>query len=227
MAQQIAGKIYKIVSPNTDKIYIGSTTRTLPQRMQKHMCDLKSGLYSSKIILDAGNATIELIEVFNCDNRKQLHQREGYYMKQYEKVCINKHIAGRTQHEYRNENKELVLSRAKKYRDTHKEQIAARDKQYRETQGDRLIEKKKQYRETHRYELNEKAKQYYQINKKKILEQNKENVKCECGFEVTKQHLKRHQTTSLHKRLINLQLAAQLSAQQIQPLISQVESLDQ
>jgi len=202
MASLIVGNIYKIISPNTDKIYIGSTTQTLHKRMQKHIGDLKNGCYSSKIILDAGNATIELIEVFNCDNRKQLHQREGFYIKQYAEICINKRVAGRPQKEYRDDNKEQIKEKDKQYRETHKEQIAEKDRQYREENKDQILDVKKQYRENHKDELNEKAKQYYQINKKKISEQNKENVKCVCGLEVRKQHIKRHQSTSLHKRLM-------------------------
>ena len=32
----ILGKIYKIVSDSTDKIYIGSTSRTLAERLELH-----------------------------------------------------------------------------------------------------------------------------------------------------------------------------------------------
>ena len=37
------GKIYKIVSPNSDKIYIGSTIRPLKERFWAHMSNWRNG----------------------------------------------------------------------------------------------------------------------------------------------------------------------------------------
>ena len=46
------GKIYKIVSNNTDKIYIGSTTVKLAVRKARHIQSIKEGCdMSSKHIL--------------------------------------------------------------------------------------------------------------------------------------------------------------------------------
>jgi hypothetical protein len=43
------GKIYKIISPLTDKIYVGSTTKKyLSERLCRHLCDYKRYLNVSK-----------------------------------------------------------------------------------------------------------------------------------------------------------------------------------
>ena len=202
MSAQLHGKVYKITSPNTDKIYIGSTIRTLQQRMSKHMADYKNRTHTSKFVIDHGDADIELIEDFKCDSLDDLHRREGEFIKQYIDTCVNDRIAGRTQQEYREENKDKIAERYKQYRDLHRDEISEKARQYREENYDVLCDKKKQYRESHRSDLNEKAKQYYQQNKEKILEKIKEKVKCHCGLEVVKNHLKRHQNAGLHKRLL-------------------------
>jgi len=40
----IIGRIYKIYSIVDEKVYIGSTTTTLPTRLSKHIYDFKKGL---------------------------------------------------------------------------------------------------------------------------------------------------------------------------------------
>jgi hypothetical protein len=201
---ELNGKIYKITSPSTDKIYIGSTIKSLQQRMAKHYSDYDSGLYSSKYILDFKDAEIELIEEFKCFSRAELYKREGELIKQYKNICINKRIAGRKQKEYIEENKDKIYERGKIYREGNKDKIAERDKIYRDKNKDKIDEKKKRYRDNHRAELNEKGKNYYEKNKNKILERIKEKIKCDCGLEVSKNHLKRHLGAGLHKRILSI-----------------------
>jgi len=50
------------------------------------------------------------------------------------------------------------------------------------------------YREVHKDEIKEQVKDYYEANKQKI----NEKVKCECGCEIVKSKLKRHQATTKH-----------------------------
>jgi len=50
------------------------------------------------------------------------------------------------------------------------------------------------YREVHKDEIKEQVKDYYEANKQKI----NEKVKCECGCEIVKSKLKRHQATKKH-----------------------------
>jgi len=187
MASLIVGNIYKIISPNTDQIYIGSTTQTLRRRMQEHINEhaKKKERCTSKIILDAGNATIELIEVFNCDNRKQLLQREGFYIKQYASICVNKVIPDRTRAEYYQDNRDEISTHRKQYKEAHKEQIAIYTKQYNEAHKEQrkayyeinkneIAAKKKQYRDTHKNEIAAQKKQYRIIHKNEINAKDKQ-----------------------------------------------------
>lgn len=92
------GKIYKITSKQTDVIYIGSTVKSLSERMGSHKSNYtryKQGLHnyvSSYQILEYDDAIIELIENYPCESKQELLAREGYYIKNNPK-CINKHIA--------------------------------------------------------------------------------------------------------------------------------------
>jgi hypothetical protein len=91
------GKIYAIKSPNTDKIYIGSTTQKyLSSRLTQHKC-VKSNI-SSKEIINCGDAYIELIEMYPCNNIMELNKREGEIFNLYNNK-VNKTQAGRTQKE--------------------------------------------------------------------------------------------------------------------------------
>ena len=209
MASLITANIYKIVSPNTDKIYIGSTKRTLRQRMNNHISEYNKKRYcTSKIILAAGNATIELIEVFNCDNRKELHQREGYYIRLYINICVNKIIPDRTKAEYYQENRDEILEQHKQFYESHKEQILEQVKQYNEAHKEQIAAKKKVHYATHKKQILEQRKQHYEINKDQILAQRKHRNQAK-------------------RQAAPCQGCPDWLAQQTQPLISQVESLDQ
>jgi len=73
-------KFYKITSPHTDKCYIGGTTRkSLPQRLAEHKYNTtreERPPCSSQDVIRAGDAQIELVEEFPCDNRHQKRKRE-------------------------------------------------------------------------------------------------------------------------------------------------------
>ena len=43
------------------------------------------------------NCKIELVEQFPCSNKDELNKREGYHIRR--EKCVNKFVAGRTQHE--------------------------------------------------------------------------------------------------------------------------------
>ena len=65
------GKIYKIISDQTDLIYIGSTTQQLSKRKQRHKSNKDC---SSKEILQYEDARIILIEMFSCNCKEELNQ---------------------------------------------------------------------------------------------------------------------------------------------------------
>ena len=107
------GKIYKIFSyDNETLIYIGSTTKSLSQRMGQHRIHYR--LYkegqkdkiSSCDVFDRHGVAycyIELLETFACQNRDELNRREGHHIRT--NICVNKNVAGRTATEYYVETK--------------------------------------------------------------------------------------------------------------------------
>ena len=58
--------------------------------------------------LGVDNYYIELIENCSCNNREELTKREGEIIREY-KPDLNKHIAGRTLSEYKEDNREKNL----------------------------------------------------------------------------------------------------------------------
>ena len=90
-------KIYKLTSDQTSLIYIGSTVKTLNKRLTNHICDYNNYLngnkrcyISSYEILKHGDYKIELIELYPCDNKEELHEREQYYLDYYKDIIVNK-----------------------------------------------------------------------------------------------------------------------------------------
>jgi hypothetical protein len=150
-------KIYRIVSPNTPLVYIGSTIQLLSKRMGSHT---KGNSTSSKVIIDYGGACIELIEEFPCENKEQLRKREGEIIKSNE--CINKSIAGRSRAEWYLDNKERLSEKGKKYLQEHREE----KKQYLKQYYLENKEKERKYREKNREKRNAQQKELR--NKKKV-----------------------------------------------------------
>lgn len=103
------GKIYKITSPHTDKIYIGSTIQPLNRRMNLHRSKYKlhpRETTRSNILFKLGDTKIELIENYPCSSVYELERREGYYQKLNN--CVNGRIAKRTKKEYYRDNKKEI-----------------------------------------------------------------------------------------------------------------------
>jgi hypothetical protein len=126
------GKIYKIISPHTDKIYIGSTCKKyLSQRLTAHTSSYKEKLKNNtrdKImsyeLLALGDVEIILLETYPCNSKDELVARERHWMDQNRDIIINKVIPFRTRIEHyretdtvqkwREENKEKVLEANRK-----------------------------------------------------------------------------------------------------------------
>jgi len=104
MPDYSTGKIYKIINPQNETIYIGSTIQTLSQRFCKHPHRGRG----NKIIL---------IEKYQCDCREELIKREQEIIEQYDNL-LNKQRAYRTeeyhkQKEYREKFKDKISEKRK------------------------------------------------------------------------------------------------------------------
>ena len=159
MPNYMKGKIYQIWSPNTDKVYIGSTTQSLHKRFADH----KRKQRSSREVIDCGGAKIELIEYYPCSRKDELNRREGEI--QRGRPCVNRCIAGRTPREYRQDNRESIAARAKAYREENRESIAARAKAYREENREAIAAHVKAYREENREAIAAQRKAHREENR--------------------------------------------------------------
>ena len=99
------GKIYKLVSSETDKIYVGSTIQKLKKRKSEHKTKPNK---SSKLICCYDNFNIVLIKNYPCNSKKELEREEGYIIKQNLDICVNEKIAGRTKKEYNESRRDIT-----------------------------------------------------------------------------------------------------------------------
>jgi len=80
------GKIYKIVNTENDKVYIGSTTRTLAQRMGDHRYAAKterSKLYKAMRFHGIEQFSVKLVKDYSCDAEQQLLAKEFQIVNKY------------------------------------------------------------------------------------------------------------------------------------------------
>ena len=111
-------KIYIVCDISYNKIYYGSTTQSLSQRFGEHRSKYrryKNGNYnycSVFLLFDEfglDNCKIELLELFPCNSKIELHKKEGEYIRINK--CVNKNIAGQWLKDCRIEyNKEYYKS---------------------------------------------------------------------------------------------------------------------
>lgn len=136
------GKIYKLVSSQTDKIYIGSTIQKLKYRKSQHEYKYKKNENkSSKFICCYDDFDIILIKEYPCNSKEELIREEGNMIKQYLDICVNYQIAGRTQKE------------------SKKEYYEKNKKEYYEKNKTKILEKRKEYRNKNKNLINKKQKE--------------------------------------------------------------------
>ena len=131
------GKIYKITSEHTDKIYVGSTCKKLLcQRLAAHSSNFNqwkkgTGTYISSFeLFELGSVQITLLEAYTCNTRDELLSKERYWIEQYKDNIVNKYIPIKTIDEkketrkkYLEVNKVNIKERRKKYNEEHKQII--------------------------------------------------------------------------------------------------------
>ena len=171
------GKIYKITSKHTDKIYIGSTIQKLNVRFRGHRYYCRrGGTCTSKEVVKYEDAVITLIENYQCDSPTQLKTRERFYIENTPNT-VNKNIPNRTDKQYREENRENIKKSSKKYREENRENLIKSGKKYREQN----IEKEKKRHKKYYLENSEKEKKYA----KKYWDEHKDTYKANRDYKNT------------------------------------------
>ena len=135
------GKIYKMVSHQTDKMYIGSTTKErLSTRMSEHRRAMKRFLKGDKTsctsfeILKYDDAKIILLESYPCNSKDELCARERYFMDINKDFIVNKStpLTNEERHNYYQnyQQSEKYKQYKKEYVKKNKEAFAKRSKEY-------------------------------------------------------------------------------------------------
>jgi hypothetical protein len=118
-----------------------------------------------------------LLENYPCNSRNELEKREGELIR--EMNCINRHIAGRTAKEWREDNKEKLAE----YREANR----GKTKEWRESNKGKIKERMKNWREENKEMLNQK-------------------YTCECGGRYSYRHKSTHERSKKHQAYINTEV---------------------
>tara|TARA_R110002153_G_C13129987_1_gene479811 strand:+ start:176 stop:760 length:585 start_codon:yes stop_codon:yes gene_type:complete len=187
------GHIYKLIDNTNGNVYYGSTTQEINKRENNHKSSYKrylDGKYNyitSFGIIKNNDYKFELIEENEFETKYDLHQRERYYIENFD--CVNKVIPYRTDEENKVKMKE--------YNKENKEKIDEYQKEWLKKNKERNKETKKVYWEENKEYFKEKRKEWLEKNKN-YKEKRKEKITCECGAIIRRDSLTRHKRTKKH-----------------------------
>ena len=197
------GKIYKITNDYNNDIYVGSTCDSLARRFSKHKIATNKQenkhrkLYVLMNEIGFDRFRIQLICHYPCEDKYQLRQKEGEYIRQI--GTLNTQIAGRTEKQWLEDNKDKLKEQWKQYYEDNKDNIKNKKKQYIEDNKDKYKEYHKQYNKQYYDDNKVNIKEY---NKEYRKEYNKERIYCECGCSISKCNLPKHLKTQKHIKLM-------------------------
>jgi hypothetical protein len=185
------GKVYMLSSAQTTDVYIGSTCKTLKQRLDSHKHDFKRWLngtnhyVSSYELVKYDDCVIELLDdEYICDTKSELLMLEQAYIDEYPN-CVNRQNAVRDP------------EHVKKYKEQNYQRDKERREQYRQQNKERI---QQQY--IYRNRTNRKyvgyARKYGENHKKKRAEK----FNCPCGGKYTYNGKSYHEKTQIHMRYI-------------------------
>lgn len=173
------GKIYQmepICDHEEGDVYIGSTCQKfISRRLAEHIYDYKKWK----------NGKCRFVSSFLLFEKYEINNMRIILLESY--PCHNNDELRSREAYYQKQNKCVNKCIAFRTKEEHKE----KKKQYDE-----------EYIEKHHDERLQYAKQYHEEHKQKISENKKEKITCECGREIRKHQLKRHQRSDIHKELM-------------------------
>ena len=168
------GKIYKIISNQTNLVYYGSTIEeVLTNRLSGHRQQYKSWLngkhdyVTSFEIVKYQDCKIILVESYPCKTVYELTAREQYYIDN--NTCVNKNKANTGLNrkdyikQYQIEHMDELKAKKKEYYNNHIDEITQYKKEYYKKHEEETKEREKQYRQDHAEEIKEYKKQYQKV----------------------------------------------------------------
>ena len=166
------GRIYVIRNTVNEKLYVGSTVRTLAQRMAQHRKEAAQGqneilLHKAMRELGADKFYIELVKDNPCERREQLHLEEGKCMREMKATVpdgYNMKVAGRTYSDRYTANCDLIKARAREYYDRNKAHRNAQKVEYRAANLETLKAKARRRHHANKDAMNAISTAYYVAN---------------------------------------------------------------
>ena len=175
--------IYKIEHIDDESlVYVGHTTN-FDKRKTAHKGSCKNDNhkhYNFKVYQmireNGGWEKFLMLEVekYPCADKREAERRENEVIKEV-RASMNTYKSFITKDELTEYHKEYN----KEFYEANKPKIQEYHKEYYEANKQKIQERSKDYRDNNKLKLNEK-------------------VKCECGCEINKSHLNRHQATTKH-----------------------------
>jgi hypothetical protein len=182
--------IYRIRDNETHETYIGSTRRTLEQRINQHIKD--EGGCKSRLIIDRGNYTVSALLLLKCNKTTALWLERfamgnHYNLINYQRSIVSREEQLREKREYNEKNKEKRREYNEKNREKRLNQMKINSKRYYEKNRDKIRE----------YRKKQKAKEQVVM------------YQCECGSKVKiinnrKSSLTKHLKSNKHINYFNL-----------------------
>ena len=173
--------IVYLLKYDNEVIYVGSTTKSIKERLIGHKSDMKNKNMLLYKFLNDKNICIDDLDyqIIGVGLNQDLRRIEGLYIKNLKPIC-NKRIEGRDNKdiieynsEYNKNNKDKIAEQKKEYRKNNKDEIAEYQSEYYKNNKDKISE----YRKNNKDKILEQQSEYYKNNKDKILEQQNEYYK--------------------------------------------------
>jgi hypothetical protein len=173
-------KIY-VLWCDDEYYYIGSTINELNYRLRDHKQHSKKfpnrKVYAHINTLGWDSVSIELLESFSCNSRKELLEKENEYICSLlcDDKCLNEKVAHLTPEEllsqqasYRQEHRDKILAYKQRYRKEKADKIAAYNKTYIENNKEAVAKRKKAYNEANKEKIAASCKRYAETHKEEI-----------------------------------------------------------
>ena len=192
------GKIYQIVCNITGETYIGSTCKSLEDRLIQHKSDglnilgNRGNVSTSKQIIERRDYYIELLEMYPCNTAYELERKEGEYQRTIK--CINKVIAGRTRKEWFEDNKQHRINYSKTYNIENAEAIKKYKTAETTCECGTIV---------HRTCLSSHLRSQKHKDLMNNIDLTLGKFICECGSAISKRVLAKHRRTKKHIDLMN------------------------
>ena len=176
------GKVYCIrnLTENDKIVYVGSTVRTLSERMSQHRQNIKRyptfKIYAHMAQVGIEHFHIELLVDFPCERKEQLLAEEGRHIRLNNLVDdgLNTHWTGRTRAETVKAYSEKNSVKIKEYIAAHKDGINANGRKYHVNHREERNAKCATYKETHHEETKAYNAEYRAKNLEKLKAYQKE-----------------------------------------------------